>query len=1082
MHTGKKRRVVFGLGVVFLLLFSGALVSAAACTNQISFSGSCQPDGALSVYVNNSLLKEWTTSQIDGGPCASGTYSFIIGEECNIHSGETLDLYLDDVKSGSYVWMYALYNISLDLDASIPIVTLTSPTENVNGSEALIDISFIVQHNSSIRSCSLYVDDQNLGSKQDPPTNTTLTFNANLTHGTHTLYVSCENTFGNTGTSDAIIVRTFIPGTLTATWVSPASGLSIPQLQSFIVETSVTCSDGDCGEITAGLDPVHVANEVPDLTFFTVLKQVFKRFFANLLKFTGFAGGELIKTTYGATPFYTLNTNPVSCGHMEAGDTCNSTWTVVASGTENNYTFFTMYNSSLLSTVNTPAVLIAITENNDSAPPTITLTSPAPSGVLLDNQVTFEYMVSDDSNIFDCQLFINNNVKETDTSVQADVEQFFLETLPNGLYNWAVSCTDNSPALNNITTPAQTFTVNGSEQGVPLFCDTTITSDKTLYENMQCNTSNGLIIGANDITLNCNGHEITGNGSFSGIVSNDHTGITLSRCNVQYFDTAFEINGGTTIRIEQSYASHNRIGLLLNRSSGNNIYRLSAMWNTLGMYGYHSDNTIFEIGNIHENEYGIKNIGNNDTFSQFTIVQNNETGMHLEGNNNLIMNNSFSFNRRKGAVILNGSNNKITLNQFASHREVEGAGLYIEDATQNEVSENTFEDNLRGLVIRTVAAKSDQNKVYHNTFKNNEIFHAESTAGNQFDKQTAQENGNIYYQGNSWDDIVPKNLTIYDLNGDGYGDGGDSYPYDSSAGKVSSFVVDRGPQPVTASAPVAPLDYCQAQDLQLFKQCGEWGSCVARKRQRECWYTNGCSTRTVEDENCVIQPPQPQAAATVIPNTQQQGPDTLATIEEEPAAARLSTEIVLLIVLVFILLGVLAVLGFVLYKKIKVRQIVRNRSGFGSGTPKTGFSRKPGKVAWGSRGSSKKSMWNKSSVTTFRPIVEHESTIPEPVLPLPENTEEKGEEEQWSMSDAIKQEPSHEQQPEKKHIPAPTVTDKDAQELFNKAYAALGEQDMKQVKECTTTLISVYQNAKPEDKHEIFEKLSKLYKDVEDVS
>src|SRR3989338_10998076 len=67
-------------------------------------------------------------------------------------------------------------------------------------------------------------------------------------------------------------------------------------------------------------------------------------------------------------------------------------------------------------------------------------------------------------------------------------------------------------------------------------CGDTITEDTVLTEDLLNCSGNGIIIGADNITLDCNGHRIDGNGDFNGIsVSNNVNGVTIKNCNIQEF-------------------------------------------------------------------------------------------------------------------------------------------------------------------------------------------------------------------------------------------------------------------------------------------------------------------------------------------------------------------------------------------------------------------------------------------------------------------------------------------------------------------------------------------------------------------
>ena len=84
----------------------------------------------------------------------------------------------------------------------------------------------------------------------------------------------------------------------------------------------------------------------------------------------------------------------------------------------------------------------------DRFKPVVTLISPSyfsiSDSIQRVNPINFSYNVTDQSDIRSCDLIINNNVAQTDFSIQKNVEQNFTQSLDNGIYLWQVSCTDAS--------------------------------------------------------------------------------------------------------------------------------------------------------------------------------------------------------------------------------------------------------------------------------------------------------------------------------------------------------------------------------------------------------------------------------------------------------------------------------------------------------------------------------------------------------------------------------------------------------------------------------------------------------------
>ena len=70
----------------------------------------------------------------------------------------------------------------------------------------------------------------------------------------------------------------------------------------------------------------------------------------------------------------------------------------------------------------------------------------------------------------------------------------------------------------------------------------TIIDDTTLTENHEGN----IIIGADDITLDCDGRMVLGSGLGFGIDLNDRTGVTVKNCHVEGFGAGFGIQGSAS--------------------------------------------------------------------------------------------------------------------------------------------------------------------------------------------------------------------------------------------------------------------------------------------------------------------------------------------------------------------------------------------------------------------------------------------------------------------------------------------------------------------------------------------------------
>ncbi|HLD88882.1 MAG TPA: putative Ig domain-containing protein, partial [Candidatus Nanoarchaeia archaeon] len=158
--------------------------------------------------------------------------------------------------------------------------------------------------------------------------------------------------------------------------------------------------------------------------------------------------------------------------------------TLLASNTSNSFAF----SSSLISADATVTLMIQFNEANsyakmtfgsreagikpvlmvnfianDSNAPQVSLQSPT-NGILLPEQnVTFSYIVNDESLILNCSLLINGSINQTSTSIQSGTTQIFTKYMNNGSYSWNVQCFDSFQNPGNAT--ARLLAINGT---VPL--------------------------------------------------------------------------------------------------------------------------------------------------------------------------------------------------------------------------------------------------------------------------------------------------------------------------------------------------------------------------------------------------------------------------------------------------------------------------------------------------------------------------------------------------------------------------------------------------------------------------------------
>ena len=117
-------------------------------------------------------------------------------------------------------------------------------------------------------------------------------------------------------------------------------------------------------------------------------------------------------------------------------------------------------------------------------------------------------------------------------------------------------------------------------------CGATLTANTTLTANIGPCSGNGLIIGANGITLDCAGHTISGTGTGNGITLSGLNKVTVKNCEVTGFGFGFYLQESSHNTLTKNTANSNvDQGFYLTiTSNGNTLSENTA--NSNGYYGF----------------------------------------------------------------------------------------------------------------------------------------------------------------------------------------------------------------------------------------------------------------------------------------------------------------------------------------------------------------------------------------------------------------------------------------------------------------------------------------------------------------
>ena len=251
-------------------------------------------------------------------------------------------------------------------------------------------------------------------------------------------------------------------------------------------------------------------------------------------------------------------------------------------------------------------------------------------------------------------------------------------------------------------------TQRGVEAAKQVHCGDAITTDVTLHHNLVNCPNNGIVIGADDITFDLNGHVIDGDGTpFSGchpqtevcdvgVVNDVHDGVTVRQGSVRQFAGGVGTGG-----------HHNR---LLGLAASRNLFY------GLGLFG--SNRTVVRNSS---GKGSFNREGDADGMILFDcrharILHNSFRNNGLVGmvsgksNHNSIKENLFSQNGSEGFLMEGGKRNRIRGNRIARN----GGGITLGPGSDNVIAANRVSHAHDGIRIE---------KGHGNLIANNVVVH-----------------------------------------------------------------------------------------------------------------------------------------------------------------------------------------------------------------------------------------------------------------------------------------------------------------------------------------------------------------------
>jgi parallel beta-helix repeat protein len=236
----------------------------------------------------------------------------------------------------------------------------------------------------------------------------------------------------------------------------------------------------------------------------------------------------------------------------------------------------------------------------------------------------------------------------------------------------------------------------------PLACGDVITKDTSLHADLVDCPGDGLVIGADGITLDLNGHSVKGTGGSGGAdavygdtengVDNTagHSDVTIENGSIEHFDVGVKLYEADSNHLTGLDLDRNLAGALPVESDGNLIEANHADGNSFGLYVYESDRNTIADNELTANSFGMYPVESSDNLiERNSILHNYILGMQVteDSNRNQIRDNVIHESNSVGLLVSDSTDNVVDGNQLTRHPTI---GLIIADTQRTLVRRNTI--------------------------------------------------------------------------------------------------------------------------------------------------------------------------------------------------------------------------------------------------------------------------------------------------------------------------------------------------------------------------------------------------------
>jgi CSLREA domain-containing protein len=353
---------------------------------------------------------------------------------------------------------------------------------------------------------------------------------------------------------------------------------------------------------------------------------------------------------------------------------------------------------------------------DETAPDTVIASGPDPRTV--STEAEFVFAADETGTTFQCSLdsgpFTACTTPHTYTGLSTGPHTFAVRAVD------AAGNADASPAL-------YAWTIGSAPVPMTVNCGQVITQSVRVTEDLLDCPSDGLVIGANAITLDLGGVTIDGIGQGTGIRNDGFDSVTITNGTVQQFDTGVALNAGTARGIVSGVTAqlNQETGVLLsdadNGSTGSTVRSNMVSGNRFGIRladgtagAMVIDNT---VGSTAENAVELLGVSGN-RLERNTIATTSGMAIYLNGaGNNVLAGNTISGTSKQAISLQAGSSGNRVEGNALSESEVgievlasngnqvlgneatgmNGPGVGLDNAGGNQVQSNDLRANKDGI-------------------------------------------------------------------------------------------------------------------------------------------------------------------------------------------------------------------------------------------------------------------------------------------------------------------------------------------------------------------------------------------------